>query len=49
MGCVCEQESADEALHRLIEIMKNPMPTGERLLVELSVDGSVGGTWYEAK
>jgi len=43
------QESAEEALERLVHIMRNPMPEGEQLLVELSVDGKVGSTWYEAK
>jgi len=50
--CMCvhaEQESAEEALERLVHIMRNPMPEGEQLLVELSVDGKVGSTWYEAK
>lgn len=44
-----QQESAEEALARLIEIMRHPMPEGEDLLVELAVDGKVGSTWYEAK
>jgi DNA polymerase I-like protein with 3'-5' exonuclease and polymerase domains len=45
----CAQESADEALARLIEVMQSPMPEGEELLVELAVDGNTGTTWYEAK
>ena len=43
------QESAEEALARLIQVMQNPMPEGEELLVELAVDGNTGTTWYEAK
>jgi DNA polymerase I-like protein with 3'-5' exonuclease and polymerase domains len=43
------QESAEEALARLIEVMQNPMPEGEELLVALAVDGKAGSTWYEAK
>lgn len=37
-------ESAEEALARLIEVMQNPMPEGEELLVELAVDGKAGST-----
>jgi len=41
------EETAEEALARLKELMANPLP--EPLLVELAVDGNVGKNWFESK
>lgn len=41
------EESAEEALKRVVLIMENPLD--EPLLIKLEVDASIGNNWYEAK
>ncbi|CAI2379738.1 unnamed protein product [Moneuplotes crassus] len=41
------EETSEEALQRVIQIMENPLD--EPLLIKLEVDASIGNNWYEAK
>lgn len=43
------KESAEEAFHLVKSLMESPFPMNRKLLVDLTVDGNIADTWYEAK